>query len=753
VVLFNKSRYLPIVYVEYKIMKKPVTYIIGVHGIGEQRKNENILPIINGFARVRQAEYNATKGDKKINHGFCPLTQGMLSSQQATTPWIEFAGISSNSVNPEDKNFQPFIGNTVDENDLGDNFRFVDLHWADIMQSHFDIAGQNVESWTQALIDRLKLRGLDNDQQYGWIPELLNSMRRGVLPIKHLLDLKQRLFTGTPNQLNDTAFNRFLGDAQLYGEYRTTRDQAVFRFHKTLAKVHAAHCAEQERNPNLGEPRYIILGHSLGTIMSFDALLYAHGANKLSEDDSGNITLDLAQLDLRMYCDINESQQGENLPDLSWIKHVDTFISLGSPIDKYLILWWANYKHLINSDWLDNDLTAYRETHKIQHYNYCDEQDPVGHELDTAYTADVVNQLFDIKEDVVFMRYGTPGVAHIKYWNDIPLLSHIVNVAIDQERQEPNKADLITQRMKEAKAAEFVESVENVSVAVNDEKKQQTPTKLPKAKETTLAWFKPSAYMSTLFWSYGAIPLLGLGLASLFFMLWYYNIHFPTNNNYIAGGLALLASVVVFIIMLRNMSLMIQWRQLMREARENSHERKPHQSNHKEEACNDEISEEDNPIKNKMVLGIRIIIFASPFVWFLFIMAYHYFLSLDLRHFWITYLYVLSVGAFILSTLNMYWFIKMKWLLAPEKLLPDCLDSSVMALSKYMPQLKFLVGVKKKKKMGAYFPEYIPKKYSLDFHDYICCKDQARSSDKKPKGCGKCKGNGRNHEKGAVKAG
>jgi hypothetical protein len=718
-------------------MKKPVTYIIGVHGIGEQRKNENILPIINGFARVRQAQYNVIKGDKKINQGVCPLTQGMLSSQQASTPWIEFAGISSSPVNAEDKSFQPFIGNTVDENNLGDNFRFVDLHWADIMQSHFDVAGQNVESWTQALIDRLKLRGLDNDQQYGWIPELLNSMRRGILPIKHLLDLKQRLFTGTPNQLNDTAFNRFLGDAQLYGEYRTTRDQAVFRFHKTLAKVHAAHCAEQEKNPNLGEPRYIILGHSLGTIMSFDALLYAHGANKPNENDPSQINLDLAQLDLRMYCDVKDDKQGENLPDLSWIKYVDTFISLGSPIDKYLILWWTNYKHLIDRSWLDDDLTAYRKTHKIQHYNYCDEQDPVGHELDTAYTADVVTTLFEIKEDVVFMRYGIPGVAHIKYWNDIPLLSHIVKVAIDRETQEANKVDVIIQRIKKADSTEFVENIENAPVASNDEQDQQTAAELPKSEKTNLDWFKPSAYMSTLFWSYSAIPLLGLGLASIFFMLWYYNVYFSMNNSYITGGLALFASFVIFMIMLRNMSLMIKWRQLMREARENKHERA------------DGISlRQKHPVESRLVWSVRFIIFTAPIIWIVFIVIFHQ--NFDLNHFWTIYLYVFSTGAWLLSTLNMIWFSTMKVRLAPEKLLPDSLDGTLNLLTKYMSWVKPILGIKRRKDFERLMPEYVPK-YSLNFHDYICCKDKTQSQ--RPKGCGKCKGNGYSHEKNAVKAG
>ncbi|HHC74364.1 MAG TPA: hypothetical protein ENK78_04775, partial [Thiothrix sp.] len=482
-------------------MKKTVTYIVGVHGIGEQRKNENILPIINGFARVRQAQRDSENLHhyKKVSDGACPLTQGMLSSQQSKTPWIEFENIpstppnqaqtnnsDSNSLNDlentkhaetvnnkaetrhEDKTLR-FLGHTVDECELGKNFRFVDLHWADIMQSHLDIAGQEVETWTQALIDRLKLRDLDKDEQYGWIPQLLISMRNGILPVKRLFDAKQRLLTGTQNQFSDTIFNRFLGDAQLYGEYRTTRDQAIFRFHRTLAEVHEAHCEEQANNPHLGNPRYIILGHSLGSIMSFDALLYAHGINKPNEDDPSQINLDLSKLNLSMYCDLKDEKQGKHLPDLSWIEYVDTFISLGSPIDKYLILWWTNYEHLVDTSWLNTNLKTCRATKKIKHYNYCDEQDPVGHELDTAYTADVVNSLFEKKEDVIFMRYGIPGVAHIKYWDDVPLLQHIMQTAIDQDtEQTTTKTNTITARAKNVYTQPNIDNIEEVTRAAEE---------------------------------------------------------------------------------------------------------------------------------------------------------------------------------------------------------------------------------------------------------------------------------------------
>ncbi|MGV6808395.1 MAG: hypothetical protein ACWA5U_00810 [bacterium] len=723
-------------------MKKTVTYIIGVHGIGEQRKNENILPIINGFARVRQTQrdngqqHHNKKLSDKVSNGACPLTQGILSSQQSKTPWIEFENIPSQPPKPKNNNKQNeiindktetryedktlrFMGHTVDECDLGKNFRFVDLHWADIMQSHLDIAGQEVETWTQALIDRLKLRDLDKDEQYGWIPQLLISMRNSILPIKWLLEAKQRLLTSTQNHFSDTVFNRFLGDAQLYGEYRTTRDQAIFRFHRTLAEVHHAHCEEQANNPHLGNPRYIVLGHSLGSIMSFDALLYAHGANKPNQEDPSQIHLDLTKLDLSMYCDLKDKGQGENLPDLSWISYVDTFISLGSPIDKYLILWWTNYKHLIDTSWLDTNLKHCRETQKIKHYNYCDEQDPVGHELDTAYTANVVKSLFEKEEDIVFMRYGMPGVAHIKYWDDVPLLQHIVQTAIDQDSDyTAAKTNTIMDRAK-------VLSTQPKQTHISETGEINLDT--TKTENTTVEWFKPMAYARTLFWSYAAIPSLGLLFASLFFMLGYYNI--VQHEYYVSGVLAFITSLVIFFIMLRGMVLMVKWRQLMRETRKMRHDKEKGKNPRKKT-----LTEE------RMEQIAKFIIYVTPCIWLSLVLVYHHYFILD--SFWTIYLYVLVIGATILSTLNMACFIHMKWYLSPDQLIPDVLDAVIMKYSERFPQLKYLVGIKKRQVLTQYMPDFVAqKKYSLNFHDYICCKDQTRSLDKKPKGCGKCQGN------------
>lgn len=124
--------------------------------------------------------------------------------------------------------------------------------------------------------------------------------------------------------------------------------------------------------------------------------------------------------------------------DTSWLKHVDAFVTLGSPIDKFLVLWWLNYKHLlVPARWMDASQLELRRQRKIRFFNYSDEQDPVGHHLDVAATVPAVQEVFAIEEDKVYNRYAVPGVAHTSYWKDLSLFKRIVHLAIDGGKDGP----------------------------------------------------------------------------------------------------------------------------------------------------------------------------------------------------------------------------------------------------------------------------------------------------------------------------
>lgn len=386
-----------------------VRYIIAVHGIGDQRKNETVLDVINRFAEIRAGATEVQKGD--------PLTLGMLSGQTADInpltgrprPWIEFEGIP---CSPTTKPSGPFLGRTV-TNDEGANIRFVDVCWSDVMGSQFPEVGQDVAIWSASLIGRLE----KNAQCPGWALRLIRLMSEAVRLVQKAMLLKYP-------SLSIKIFNDYLGDVQLYGEYGPCRGTGVRRFHELMAQVQAAHNLEQEERKKRGktprEARYTIVAHSLGTIMSLDALLYACADQARGRNQGPHFEGYL-----------KENEQQDPLDSTKrWISNVDSFATLGSPIDKYLVVWWLNYEHLTEDSWFIAPKRDDKE-HQIRHFNYSDEQDPVGGELDVASTATAVNRLFRKEEDVVFTRYPIPAVAHVKYWKDLPLFKDILSRAVD----------------------------------------------------------------------------------------------------------------------------------------------------------------------------------------------------------------------------------------------------------------------------------------------------------------------------------
>ncbi len=211
----------------------------------------------------------------------------------------------------------------------------------------------------------------------------------------------------------------------------------------------------------LPKPKFTILAHSLGTIMSLDALMYAH------RNRTKRSTLDTENFPFPGYDD--------DTLDTSWIKYVKLFVTLGSPIDKFLLFWPYRYDYLNDTEWIDPALAEhepYTYGPKIQHINYCDEQDPVGQSLDTLRSTKAYNVLFsasceggdkyqksrrleqwvrgvqksisdfmkskgieadgdkDNEYDVVYRRSVWPGLAHTSYWKDKHLFKNILEHAL-----------------------------------------------------------------------------------------------------------------------------------------------------------------------------------------------------------------------------------------------------------------------------------------------------------------------------------
>jgi hypothetical protein len=75
-------------------MKDCVRYVIVVHGIGEQRKNETVIKVINQFARARRGVTD--DGLEVVSLGRASGSTGTQMDPMKRTadlPWIEFDGI------------------------------------------------------------------------------------------------------------------------------------------------------------------------------------------------------------------------------------------------------------------------------------------------------------------------------------------------------------------------------------------------------------------------------------------------------------------------------------------------------------------------------------------------------------------------------------------------------------------------------------------------------------------------------------
>ena len=431
---------------------KSVTYVIVVHGIGEQRKNETVINVVNRFAEARRRADAADNRDV-LTLGQASGQTGVPKLSLAEQPWIEFDGIPAMPPCPNSPNLKVFLG---EPSSTGDNLRFVDLYWSDVMQESIADVGQDVSVWAKGLLGRLLRKHDDAVSAHNcgarvplWIRRVLYLLADTLLLVRFAMNFRFK-------KMKDLVFVKFLGDVQLYGEYSRCRGRAVRRFHEIMAKIEAEHAAGDEGN----RPRYVVIAHSLGSIMSFDALLYGRAtcAVRLGRDGDWVFPGYLGADDEVCECEHAEAKGRFAFLDTGWIDRVQSFVTLGSPIDKYLTIWWLNYRYLLKCDGRLQPTNS-----RIPHFNYCDELDPVGHNLDVVRQTPAYRSAFECREDVVFNRYAAPGAAHNEYWTDQDLFDWMLARGVDGEggcgRKPPR-------------------------------------------------WFSSWVYCRLLFWLYGAVPLL-----------------------------------------------------------------------------------------------------------------------------------------------------------------------------------------------------------------------------------------------------
>ena len=174
---------------------KYINYIIVVHGIGDQRTNETVMPVINRFAEVRQNAHQPQKREV--------VTLGMVTSQTGKPeiiggrpsfdgcfPWAEFENIPQEPY----PRLPPFLGSP---SFMGENIRFIDMHWADIMENDFKDVGQKTGDWAKSLLGRLETKAMpDADGKFkgskeeAWILPILYQLEETLIFLDNLLAFK-----------------------------------------------------------------------------------------------------------------------------------------------------------------------------------------------------------------------------------------------------------------------------------------------------------------------------------------------------------------------------------------------------------------------------------------------------------------------------------------------------------------------------------------------------------------------------------
>lgn len=387
---------------------KRIHAVVTIHGMGDPRPNSTLAPVLERFAFTCGNDPDRSRGET--------LSLGMLTgrtgihepTEPGFAPALQLKGVHIAPKQCDEKPPIFPIPGLWEDHDL----YFADIFWSPITDKAYAQTGDSLEPWTQGLIHRsyrkqLRVQELagEKSENTWWVVDSLSLLQKTLVVAEKLAAFRFKKIT-------DLVFGKYLGDVQLYGESPNIRGKAVRVFHETMAGLHAQLRA---RHPE-AQIEYTLLAHSLGTVLTFDALLSAMARPELlAQPASGDPGL----LPFFGY-----HVEGQKNPDLTWSQHVRALVTLGSPIDKFLTLWWHNYEYLHQpSKWMRRQLP------RVKHYNFCDEQDPVGHHLDLARTAPAYQRLFvedkEGQNDLIYNHTPYAGYAHIDYWKDQSLFDLI----------------------------------------------------------------------------------------------------------------------------------------------------------------------------------------------------------------------------------------------------------------------------------------------------------------------------------------
>ena len=416
-------------------------YVIAVHGIGDQLRNATAQSVVSAFGGF----FNYPLG---VPLGAFRKPPPQLSAYKPETPNTRGA-----------RQVPPELAATS----------FVEIYWADIprgiQQEGFTI--EETKAWARTVVARLRARyegfttpgdplhkqadqnaaAASNaarpagsaalstvppepphleSEEYRAVADALEEMIETFEVLGNLLWIAEK--AGWLEFDLDTLLTSYIGDVQIVADFEEFRRGILQRFTNVLDAIQA-----MTREHGIEDPEIYIVAHSEGTVVAFMGLL-------------------LGMTDRMIPADPGAPPGAPNQRE--WYKWVRGFMTLGSPIDKHLVLW-PDIWQPVNQPPRDivDDFTPKLEggstspDRRIWWKNYYDKGDPVGFTLDTArdwmaqHEWSTVFRFDGEKDDHGFSRYALPGKAHNDYWKDAAVFGHFIenvaNLQLDGRRRYP----------------------------------------------------------------------------------------------------------------------------------------------------------------------------------------------------------------------------------------------------------------------------------------------------------------------------
>jgi hypothetical protein len=373
--------------------------LVAIHGIGEQSRNMTVRAVATRLALSAE-----TIGEAGEPVPLAPQPLGWFYSDVEGA--VKVAPLDA--FDPATKHSLAAIG-------------FTEVFWADIPQEVVK-EGRTIEetkAWARTVVGRARYICNRNararhdtnsnstslrEPDFSLAAEVLEEIIDTIHTLENLTFLADK--AGVLKFDLNRVLEEYLGDVQIVTEFTLFRNDIIGRFHSAMQQIHTEH----------PKAKLHIVAHSEGTVVSFLGLLHALSGERVlpAKSESGAVIEHIGRIP-------------------SWLTQLRGYLTIGSPIDKHILLWPGLFKSF--------DFEPAGETfsgeHKIKWRNYYDYGDPVGFKLDAARTWLKQHKCepFEFQEsnDIGFARYALPGKAHNDYWEDGAVFEHFIRDVIKGE--------------------------------------------------------------------------------------------------------------------------------------------------------------------------------------------------------------------------------------------------------------------------------------------------------------------------------